>query len=79
MAEDRAGAAGEDRGGGAGDWFGAGVPDGVDASVDGDEAAAGQPLADLVRRQPQLQELLARDVAVLPGSEEGDPVILWNA
>ncbi len=72
-------AAGEDGRCGARDGLGAGVADGVDPLEDGDQAALGESFADLIGRESEVQQLLARDVPVLLGREGGDLGVLWNA
>jgi hypothetical protein len=48
------------------------VPDAVDAAVLAQEASAEQPLSDLAARQPGVEQLLARDDAVLRAGDRRD-------
>ena len=48
------------------------MADGVDAAVEGGEPAGPDAAVDLLRRQPQLEQLTARDHPALLGRELGD-------
>jgi hypothetical protein len=72
VAEDGAWSAGEDGGTGAferGPWWAA---DGVDAGVDAVQASGADSVRDCIIGQPDVEQLAARDVAVLTVGDRRD-------